>query len=559
MHYTTSWLTTILLVVACLLMSFSCPARAAAAGGAAAEAPPRPPAHPAGWQVSPIELDLGRLKAGGSAEGTFIIRGIGATPMWSTRGPKGCLQAEQEPLVAPLVEGTAELKVVLDVVPTESEEPGYCQVRLSLQQGDQSIVCVRDLPVGSHREALPIETPAGSMTAFIRYRLVGSELGPLLIVAPLRIDLGKVMVGQQASKLVTVRNAGSGSLKWRIAKAAGSRGSDAPAPAYYIAFGNEAVRGKGSYLPPPALKEVADFSGTWLERDGWPRLEPDAGVLRYRFRGTGVGVLLWKGPGMGTLIAFIDEAYVRAESCSCEEEQEAEVPIAEDLPAGNHLLTLTARDGSVVLEGLEIFGLPLQRVPAPALRILPDSGATVRETDYVNIVADAKLLKPGYYDELLVFDSNGGQEAVAVSFEVVPQPAMHLLDVYRYARGSDYIYTSSPETEGRALLAAGYVKQGIAFRLFNPGTPGTTEFYRWRNSARSDHYYSYDQASARARKGYVLEGTIGNIATSQLTGTRPLYRWFNPRTGTHFYSTDAAAEGKVKHGYRFEGIAGYVK
>jgi hypothetical protein len=67
------------------------------------------------------------------------------------------------------------------------------------------------------------------------------------------------------------------------------------------------------------------------------------------------------------------------------------------------------------------------------------------------------------------------------------------------------------------------------------------------------------RGEGKTLKGYVYKGVIGNIATSRLTNTRELYRWFNPANGSYFYTTDPKGEDSLKKGYRFDGIAGYVR
>lgn len=259
------------------------------------------------------------------------------------------------------------------------------------------------------------------------------------------------------------------------------------------------------------------------------------------------------------MFAFIDDKFMGTESCHSEYDEAAEYLVADELPAGNHTLTIMTKDGDTILEGVRIYGMPILRGNPGWVSLIPNSGVTTRETDYINIAVNTQQLKPGFYGERVLFNSNGGEEIVEISLEIAEESAPKILDVYRYASGSRYLYTTAPQTEARGFTERGYVKQGIAFRLFSPGTPGTTEFYRWFNAANGDRYYSHDPAIGRSLKGYVLEGSIGNIATSKLTGTRELYRWFNPRTGSHFYTTDPGAEGNSKKGYRFEGIAGYVR
>src|SRR3972149_2190903 len=94
------------------------------------------------------------------------------------------------------------------------------------------------------------------------------------------------------------------------------------------------------------------------------------------------------------------------------------------------------------------------------------------------------------------------------------------------------MYTANPQADLSKLQNLGYRKEGIAFHLFASGTPGTTEFYRWHNSANDDHYYSYDlHGGGKSLKGYVFEGSIGNIGTSRLTNTRELCKWQWNRSG----------------------------
>ena len=167
---------------------------------------------------------------------------------------------------------------------------------------------------------------------------------------------------------------------------------------------------------------------------------------------------------------------------------------------------------------------------------------------------------PGYYMDDIVFNTNGGEAIVEVFAEVLPDNLSKAVDIYRYYNGEDYLFTADPQSETRRLAQNNYVKEGIAFRLFKPDTPGTTSFYRWYNPQRKSHFYHYDSNGGKKDlSGYIFEGSIGNIATSRLTNTRELYRWYNSKTGHYFYSTDLQG-GKInKKAYRFDGIAGYVK
>ena len=213
----------------------------------------------------------------------------------------------------------------------------------------------------------------------------------------------------------------------------------------------------------------------------------------------------------------------------------------------------------MTLEGLRVFGKPIQKGPRGWISVFPDSGFTTRETDYINVALNTRQLTPGIYGEHVFFLTNGGEADVEVFLEVAAETTPRFLDVHRYLAGFDYLYTTNPQAEATRLQVKGYRHTGIAFRLFAPGTPGTTDFFRWFNPSKGDHFYSYDPKGGKPLPGYLFEGSIGNIGTSRLTGTRELYRWFNPTTKGHFYTTDQGGEGITKKGYRFDGIAGFVR
>ena len=55
----------------------------------------------------------------------------------------------------------------------------------------------------------------------------------------------------------------------------------------------------------------------------------------------------------------------------------------------------------------------------------------------------------------------------------MPDNVSKSVDIYRYYNGTDYLFTANPQSETKRLIQNNYVKEGIAFRLFNPDTPGT--------------------------------------------------------------------------------------
>jgi hypothetical protein len=433
---------------------------------------------------------------------------------------------------------------------------------LRLEVDGQTAVFRRDAPPGSLRETIRFAFPGGIGVVFFNVRLVELASTSLLDVNPLRIDFGTVRSGEQVTRKVHLTNRGRETLKWK-AGLAGTRGmpaSSQPPLGRYISFKNETAAGTGSYLPSGPFRETLELSGAWMEEGGYPAGRGEQNAFRYRFTGTGVSLFFWKSPEGGPFSVFIDEQFVNLLDGFAERRERAEVVISDGQPDGPHVLTIVGMEGRMILEGVRIIGKPVRKGPQGWISIFPDSGMTTRETDYVNITLNTRQLVPGIYGDHVFFVSNGGEADVEVLLEVATEPQSRFLDVHRYIAGADYLYTTNPQAEANRLRVKGYRHLGIAFRLFAPGTPGTTDFFRWFNPVKGDHFYSYDPVGGgKPLTGYLFEGAIGNIATSRLTGTRELYRWYNPTKGCHFYTTDQSGEGLGKKGYRFEGIAGFVR
>ena len=349
----------------------------------------------------------------------------------------------------------------------------------------------------------------------------------MLDVEPLRIDFGAVRPGEQITRRVQVTNRGKEPLKWK-AGLPGKKGmpeTELVTKGRYVSFLNEAAVGAGSYPASGQLREGLELSGPWAEEGGYPVSQSDRSILRYRFTGTGISLFIKKTPDGGPFTVFIDEQFVNLFDGFSERRERVEILITDDQPEVSHSLAIVNGGGRVIVEGVRIFGKPVLKGPPGWISIFPNSGMTTRETDYVNIVLNTNRLTPGIYGEQIFFTSNGGEADVEVFLEVAAVTQTRFLDVHRYLAGSDYLYTTNPQAEASRLQ--GYRHLGIAFRLFSPGTPGTTDFFRWFNPVKGDHFYSTDPSGGgKPPAGYLFEGSIGNIATSRLTGTRELYRWF---------------------------------
>jgi len=519
--------------------------------------------------VTPKEIDFGAIGPAEGAKGVFVIKNAGSrTVEWSLNGPEGWSFMETEKLSGSLRSKPQNLKVHISSLREEFSDSANkvknsYPVQMTFEINQHFVSYQKHLMSGAHREMLKLVSNGGAINIFVRFKLVSAESEPLIHVEPTRMDFGVVKPGDQVSRRVKVTNRGRNTLKW-LATIEHDAKTGVPAAEFgrYISFLNEELVGNGVYMPPLLLKDAMELSGKWSEQNGYPSSDKSGHVLRFRFLGTGISVFFSTEIDGGDLIAYVDENVKNHQDCQADPKERTEcMIIAEGLVYGPHTLTVSgSKENRVTIEGVRTYGKDVLKGTPGWISIFPDSGTTNRETDFVNIAVNTQQFHPGYYGERILFESNGGQPVIEVSLEVSEEGVYKILDIYRYVNSADYLFSSSTTEDAKMIQNRGYRKQGIAFRLFSPGTPGTTAFYRWYHPGKKIHFYSYDrQGEGKSLKGYSFEGTIGHIGTSRLTNTRALYRWFNPVTQGYFYTTDPNGEDHLKKGYRFDGIAGYVR
>lgn len=520
--------------------------------------------------VSPREIDFGPIGSGSPETSLFVLKNLGGGSLqWTLASPEGWNCSPAGGLSGSLDVRAAEIPIRLKYIRDAAENGGNSgkgsplTLALTLEFGERSMTCRRDAVQGIHREIIRINSTGGARSLFFRYHVIRPEMQPLIHLNPLRLDFGTISVGERVARRVELTNRGKDILKWSV-DLQGNHGQESgfwPPPGRYVSFFSEAVKGKGSYAPPATLKAGLDVSGAvWLEEEGYPLGTGRANSLKLKFSGTGITFYYWKDPEGGDLNVLLDDRFLQTIHCRAEERESAETILAKDLTNGPHTLTFVSTTGRAVLQGVRIEGRPVQNGPAGWITVYPKSGTTLRETDYINVVVNTQHLTPGWYTDQIPFTSNGGDKLMEISLEVTAENVYRLLDVYRYVRGTDYFLTTNPQAEQSHLQAGAYVREGLAFRLFSPGAPGTTSFYRWYNPRKGDRFYGYDlQGGGKNLQGYVFEGSIGNIATFRLAQSRELYRWYHPSRSVHFFTTDPTGEGMQKKGYRFDGIAGYVR
>ena len=517
--------------------------------------------------ILPREIDLGVIGADEGVRGTFVLKNVGQGSLnWRANGPEGWSFLDETKLSGVLKDDAESLQVHISFPKkilnshAEASRGGKNLIQLSLEANNGIKIYRKNLPFGTYREALKFASNGGMRTIFIRFELASRDVEPRIDVDPVRIDFGAVKPGEYATRRIKVTNKGQEKLRWRVSVRNDSNGIS-PEAGRYSSFFNGDIKGSGVYLPPSHLKESIDMTGKWTEHNGFPSSSVPSSAIRYRFWGSGITAFLLIENDEEDVAFQMDDKQAIEPDCHEGQKETKECLVAEELPYGQHILSIINKSSHMVVEGVRIHSRDVKKGTPGLISIFPNSGDTTREIDYVNIMTNTKKLSPGFYDENIIFNSNGGKVSVEVSLEISADNKMtRVVDVYRYAAGSDYLYTANPEAEARIIQASAYKKQGIAYRLFSQGTPGTTSFHRWYSAEGNDHFYSYDlHGEGRSLKGYAYEGVIGNIATSRLTNTRELYRWYNPSTGRHFYSTDPNGEAIGKKGYQYDGIAGYVR
>ena len=512
--------------------------------------------------VSPKEINLGVIGRGEGIRGNFILKNIGTGIVnWTANGSEGWSFLDEKKLAGVLKNNTDNLCVHISFLKdSEQNIEGTNTIQMSIEAGNHINIYRKQLSLGPHREMVKLVSNGSTKTIFVRFELVPGNSEPQIDVEPLRNDFGHVKPGENITKRIRVTNKGRDILQWLATVQDSASPEIPPVTGRYISFFNESIIGTGMYAVPLYLKEFIDMTGKWSEYKGFPLSYVPSNSIKYRFWGTGITVFFSTENGEGSIAAYVDEKHSINPECLAGKNEKAECKVIEGLPYGQHSLTVINQGGHILFEGVKVYGKEIKRVNPGSITIFPDSGTTTKEMDYINIMINAKHLEQGYYGDNIIFNSNGGKAVAEVSFEVSEDNGLKIIDVFRYVAGYDYLLTTNPQMDAMVINAKGYKKQGIAFRLFSPGMPGTTPLHRWYNAAKKDHFYSHDvHGEGKSLKGYHYEGAIGNIATSRLTNTRELYRWFNPSTGCHFYSTDPNGEAIMKKGYRFDGIAGYVR
>ncbi|NLN60799.1 MAG: hypothetical protein GX147_08895 [Deltaproteobacteria bacterium] len=526
-----------------------------------------PPALLPSLIISQREIDLGTVAMGQEKEASFSIKHVGSDSLsWSIFPPDGWFPLEQPELAGISVGGEETVRLRMAVIKrdeyvTLTGTSRNLPVQMVLEHGSNRMVCVRDLPVGHYRDTIKIEGKGGiRRTLFVKINVIPDMKDTAIVVNPLRLDFGTVTVGEPVTRKLSLYNQSNENVKWQVGLVEAKEGASNFTQDRFISFANEDVVGKGAYTVPARLEKQLSLWGGWKEHQGFPSPNGKS-VLKLDFYGGPLALYVKNLSKSGQLSFYIDNSLIKTYEFSDADadNQFHEISISENLVEGPHNLTVALNGNGIAIEGIKLKRKDVLEGKRDWFGIFPASGFILRETDYIHVTLNPVQATHGIYTNTIRVSSNNGDSDIPVSYEIIEELPIQNIDIYRYNKSRYYLYISDQPREETRLTSKGFMKQGLAFTLFQPGTIGTVPFHRWYNPNTINQYFSHDYHKGSSLLGYVYEGAVGNIATSRLTHTRELYRWYNPKTRQHFFSLDAKGEGMTRRGYMFDGIAGYVK
>lgn len=515
----------------------------------------------AGLRAVPREIDLGLLGPEEEAIAVFEIsrKGVRETD-WTLRAPDEWISSSGGEFTGSFNGTSMPLNVRLSSSPSDLR--GFFTLELALESNGKESRFYRTVRDGRYRDAITLRFGDDlDRTLFLAYAISSEESRAVLDVEPRGLILGVLEKDRVYMPKIRVKNKGKSVLSWEAGLRGLSDGSSGrkSSLAPLISLYNGELKEGEPYRIPSAVADHVTLSGTWRVRKGYPVASKQGDTMRFHFRGTGVSTVLLKGENGGFFSAAIDDVHVGMIDCYSPSWERSEVRLVEGLADKVHVLTIVAGSGQVNVEGFRPYGWSLKQVSRGGVRISPVRGTTKEQADYVSVVIDTTGLDPGLYGENILFTSNGGREVVELIFQIMEEKTNDLVQVFYYARGEDVALWTEKEHSDEAVLK-GYRREGIAFNLFSPGTPGTTPFYAWRHSGLGSWFYSTDRSAVDLETDdYEFLGSLGNIALVPLPETRELYRLYNPETKRYLYTQELRESEQKQKGYHYDGIAGYVR
>ncbi len=172
------------------------------------------------------------------------------------------------------------LRIEIRVLPGESllndnkSDIALYNVEMKLEAENGELVCSKNLPAGTYKEAIKINSAGGLRTIFVTFSIVSTQEAALINLNPLRMDMGSISPGKTVSKKIKVTNKGKEMLTWSVALQKPKRGEN-PAifkKGRYISFVNKKFGIMGCTVVPGHLKEAIDLIGRWTEMTVTPQV-----------------------------------------------------------------------------------------------------------------------------------------------------------------------------------------------------------------------------------------------------------------------------------------------
>lgn len=534
------------------------PAPPKAQNAPAEEAPPKvqnTPAKEESPEISPEELSLGAASPSRESSNTIVLKKSSqGFVSWALQGPVGWFPPPEQRYTGLLGPDPLSIRIILRCFAVKEfplENTTYVPVELAFESAAGSFTFRNELLPGRYKKQFVFNFDGREKAVTLYFRVLKEE-GPVLLMDRHGLDFGTVESGKTVNRIIHIRNPGRGVLSWKAVQ---------PPPSLkdgtYVSLFNSDVSDNEPYSLPAHLHEMVQLQGEWTGVEGKPLGKPDSS-MQINFTGTGIIVYGVKDSDPGLLNVKLDDDTTEDIPCGSGYLESTEIVILNGLPEGPHKLVLTRTDGILFAEGFKVLGSGALKGPANWMKIVPDSGTTTGETDFVNVTINTAGLTPGVYADEIDIISNSGRAAVYTSVGVNVSSIPQIIKIHRFMRGRDVLYSCNPAAESPRKIK-GYAGKAYAFSLFREGTAGTRPLYRWFNKSNANHYYTTSREGDKFTRGYVLEGPIGNIATTRLPGTHELYHWYDPASGTHSFTLDPKGGNLTKARFVYQGIVGYVK
>lgn len=172
-------------------------------------------------QVTPREVDLGKIGPDESSKGLFQVKRIGAgnidctidvARQWSIKGgeePLSLLMAQEERSLG------ISLRSVADRQRKNNDEgKRLFYLELTLELGKQRVIYQRHVPEGLYRETVQVLFDDRYRTLFFIYGVSSEKARPILDVEPRELSLGMLEPGKVYMSEIHVSNSGRSTLTW---------------------------------------------------------------------------------------------------------------------------------------------------------------------------------------------------------------------------------------------------------------------------------------------------------------------------------------------------------